>query len=113
MVYLDNAATSYPKPRCVIDGLIKSIKEAPGNPGRSSHKFSVAAAEAIYSCRESISSLVNAPNAEGVVFTYNATYALNLAIKSYVSFGSHVITSDIEHNSVIRPLEKLKNQGVV
>ena len=107
MIYLDNAATSYPKPKCVINALIRSVRDAPGNPGRSSHKFSVAAAEAIYSTRESVADFLNCKSAEGVVFTYNATYALNMAIKTYIEDGSHVITSDIEHNSVIRPLEKL------
>lgn len=111
MIYLDNAATSYPKPPAVIKALVRSFKAAPGNPGRSSHKLSVAAAEAIYNCREDISELLNTNDPEGVVFTYNATHALNLAIKSYINDGDHVITSDIEHNAVIRPLEKLKNEG--
>lgn len=113
MVYLDNAATSYPKPRCVYEALIKSLYDAPGNPGRSSHKLSVAAAEAVYSCRENLASLINAPSPEGVVFTYNATHALNLAIKSYLKTGTHILTSDIEHNSVIRPLEALKAERLI
>jgi len=113
MIYLDNAATSYPKPQCVIRELLKSFKEAPGNPGRSSHRYSVAAAEAIYECREKISELLSAPYTEGVVFTYNATHALNLAIKTYVENGTHVLTSDIEHNAVIRPLEKLRAEGKI
>ena len=111
MVYLDNAATSYPKPQCVYDALIKSLNESPGNPGRSSHKYSLAAAEAVYSCREALAFMLGAKNPEGVVFTYNATYALNMAIKSYIEAGSHVLISDIEHNAVVRPIEQLKSEG--
>lgn len=113
MVYLDNAATSYPKPKCVYDALIRSLHDAPGNPGRSAHKYSVRAAEAVYACREAVASLLGAENPEGVVFTYNATYALNLAIKSYIEPGSHVLVSDIEHNAVIRPLEQMKATGLI
>ena len=109
IIYLDNAATTYPKPPSVISVTNKCIKKYCGNPGRSSHRLSVMAAEAIYSCREKISELLSFQYSERIVFTLNATYALNMALKSVLSANDHVIISDLEHNSVIRPLERLKN----
>lgn len=108
MIYLDNAATSFPKPRIVVDALYECVTRYCGNPGRSSHAMSRLAAEAIYEARENVCSLFNLNAPERVVFTYNATYALNLAIKVLIDSPCHVITSDIEHNAVVRPLEKLK-----
>lgn len=108
MIYFDNAATSFPKPRCVTDELIRCVKRYCGNPGRSSHSLSLRAAEEIYLAREEIASLLGVDTPENIVFTLNATYALNLAIKSFVTKDCHVLTSDFEHNSVIRPLERLK-----
>ncbi len=110
MIYYDNAATSYPKPKCVIERLNSCIKRYCGNPGRSSHFLAQRAAEEIYSVRERIAKLVKVSECEGVVFTYNATYALNMAIKTIITKKCHVIISDIEHNSVIRPLEILKKR---
>jgi cysteine desulfurase family protein len=109
-VYLDNAATTFIKPRCVIKDLNFCLKKYCGNPGRSSHGLSIKAAEAIYSVREKIADLLHVTTPENVVFTYNATYALNIAIKAFVSEKCHIITSSFEHNSVIRPLESLKNE---
>ena len=109
--YLDNAATTYPKPKCVCRAYRRCLEETPGNAGRSSHKLSVQTAEAIYSCREAVAELLSFNSPEGVVFTYNATHALNLAIKAYIKNGSHVIISDIEHNAVVRPLERLKKEN--
>ena len=110
MIYYDNAATSYPKPKCVTERLKTCLKKYCGNPGRSSHFLALRAAEEIYSTRERIADLVKIPECEGVVFTHNATYALNMAIKTIIKEKCHVIVSDIEHNSVIRPLETLKNR---
>jgi len=108
VIYFDNAATSFPKPDCVYKELTNCVKKYLGNPGRSSHKLSVRASEEIYSVREEIASLLKVETPECIVFTYNATHALNLAIKSLVVPNCHVLTSDFEHNSVIRPLERLK-----
>ena len=108
MIYFDNAATSFPKPRSVIDEVNRCIRKYCGNPGRSSHKLSIKSAEIIYSARESVADLLHDNTPENVVFTYNATYALNIAIKSFVTDNCHVLTSYFEHNSVIRPLEALK-----
>ncbi len=108
MIYLDNAATTYPKPRSVIKKLNACLREACGNPGRSGHVLSLMASEEIYSAREAVSELIGHDKPETVIFTYNATHAINLALKSYITGPCHVICSDIEHNSVIRPLEAMK-----
>ena len=108
MIYLDNAATSFPKPRCVIDKLERCIKTAAGNPGRSSHAMSLAAAEEIYNTREILAAHFNFPYPENIVFTYNATYAINLALHAMLRSGDHVLISDLEHNAVMRPLEKMR-----
>ena len=112
MIYLDNAATSFPKPRRVIRELLKCVKEYCGNPGRSAHELSIKSSEKIYETRCALASLLNFPSPENIVFTLNASYALNLAIKTTVPKNSHVIISDIEHNSVVRPLEGLRKAGV-
>ena len=109
MIYLDNAATTFPKPGRVIDAVNTCLKKYCGNPGRSAHRLSVRASEEIYAVREAVSTLIGAEKTEGVVFTYNATHALNLAIKTKITEKCHVLVSDVEHNSVIRPLEKLKS----
>ena len=107
MVYLDNAATTFPKPLCVTDEITRCIKKYCGNPGRSSHELSIKSAEKIYEARVLLSKMFDSDE-ENVVFTLNTTYALNIAIKSLPKYSTHVLISDIEHNSVIRPLEKLK-----
>ena len=110
MIYFDNGATTYPKPKCVINGINSCIKHKGGNPSRSSHRLSLLAGEEVYRTREAVAKMINAPFAENVVFTYNATYALNMAIKTMITEKCHVITSDIEHNSVIRPLKILEKK---
>ena len=113
MIYLDNAATTYPKPEGVSREVKRCIDEYCGNPGRSSHAMSVKAAEKIYDCREMLASMFGADEAENVVFTMNTTYALNIAIKAFVKDGDHVIISDIEHNSVYRPVCELARRGKI
>ena len=108
MIYLDNAATSFPKPRSVIAEVQKYIRRDCGNPGRSGHRLAARAAEAVYLAREEIADFFGARNPERVIFTVNATHALNLAIKSQIMPFCHVLCSDLEHNSVIRPLERLR-----
>ena len=109
MIYLDNAATTFPKPPCVTEEICRCIKKYCGNPGRSSHALSIKSAEKIYETRELLAELFNA-KAENVVFTYNTTYALNIAIKGYYKAYSHILISDIEHNSVLRPISELSRQ---
>lgn len=111
MIYLDNAATTYPKPRCVYRRLRWCLHHAVGNPGRSSHGAALAAAEEIYSVREALAELLGFPKPEQIVFTQNATYALNMAIRALSPTPRHIIYSDREHNSVIRPVAALSAEG--
>lgn len=111
MIYFDNAATTFPKPDEVSEEVQRCIKEYCGNPGRGSHFMSRAAGEALYECREKLSALFGAPDPSYCVFTLNTTYALNIALKTAVSSGDHILISDMEHNSVYRQVVKLKEQG--
>ena len=110
MIYLDNAATTFPKPRCVLEEMDFCLEKYCGNPGRSSHTLSLKSSEAIFEAREKIAKMLGVDTPEQIVFTYNATYALNLAIKTIITEKCHILTSDFEHNSVIRPLEALKKR---
>lgn len=111
MTYLDNAATTYPKPGCVYRRLRWCLHHAAGNPGRSSHAAALAAAEEIYAAREALAKLLCFQSPERIVFTQNATYALNMAIHALCPCPQHVIFSDREHNSVIRPIIAQKARG--
>ena len=110
MIYFDNAATSFPKPRAVIKEAVRCMRYYCGNPGRSAHKLSQTAIEEVFLARFAIARLLNYDKPDRIVFTKNATEALNIAIKSFIPENSHVITTDIEHNSVIRPLEALRKK---
>lgn len=113
MIYLDNAATSFPKPGAVIREVNRCIKHYCGNPGRSSHNLSLRASEAVYNTRERIANHLGGVEAENIVFTPNATFGLNLAIKSLVPYNCHVLCTNFEHNAVIRPLNKLcRDRGI-
>ncbi len=111
MIYLDNAATTFPKPTCLCDGIGFCLKNYCGNPGRSAHFMSLKSSEKIYEARTLVGELFNS-EPENVVFTYNTTYALNIAIKSLLKPFSHVLISDIEHNAVYRPVYNLSKQGL-
>jgi len=112
MIYLDNAATSWPKPESVYQTMDEFLRRKGGNPGRGSHSMAVAARETVEETRLLIARLINAPEVERVIFTLNCTEALNLGLKGLLRPGDHVITSCIGHNSVVRPLRKLEQQGV-
>ncbi|MGB9629674.1 MAG: aminotransferase class V-fold PLP-dependent enzyme [Thermodesulfobacteriota bacterium] len=112
MIYLDNAATSWPKPEIVYQTMIEFLKTKGGNPGRGSHSMASSAMEVIEETRNLIARLINAPERDRIIFTFNCTDALNLAIKGLLKEGDHVIISSIEHNSVIRPLSKLIKNGI-
>lgn len=112
MIYLDNAATSWPKPESVYESLGSFLRQAGANPGRSGHQMAVAAAGAVAATREKIARLINAEEPERVVFTSNATDSLNLAINGLLKPGDHAITSTMEHNSIARPLKALATHGV-
>ncbi|MCL2864415.1 MAG: aminotransferase class V-fold PLP-dependent enzyme [Lachnospiraceae bacterium] len=112
LIYLDNAATSFPKPECVYLAVNKALRESCGNPGRSGHKLSLAANQTIHEARLLCARLLHAKKPEQIIFTNNATTALNIAIKGLLQPGDHVITSSLEHNSVARPLKHMEAQGV-
>jgi cysteine desulfurase / selenocysteine lyase len=112
VIYLDNAATSWPKPETVYETLGSFLRNAGANPGRSSHRMAVEAAGAVESTRRKLAKLFNAPSPERVVLAFNATDALNLAIKGALSSGDHAISTVMEHNSVRRPLRALELSGV-
>lgn len=113
MIYLDNAATTYPKPVEVINAVNKSFSLYGANPGRSGHNLSINTAMEIYSAREKLNELFDGYGSEFVSFTMNCTYALNMAIKGVLRNGDHVIMSSLEHNSVLRPIYKMVSDGVV
>ena len=112
MIYLDNAATTFPKPEAVYDAVMDCMKNYCANPGRSGHKLAMKSAREIYDARENIAKLFNIDNPMNIVFTNNATDSLNLAIKGIVNSGDHIITTSMEHNSVIRPIKALEKLGI-
>ncbi len=109
IIYLDNAATTFPKPRGVLDATRECAEDYCGNAGRGSHPLALRSAETVYSAREALGSLFSA-SPENVIFTLNTTQALNMAIKGVMSRGGHALISDMEHNSTLRPLAKLQSE---
>ncbi|MGI6031434.1 MAG: aminotransferase class V-fold PLP-dependent enzyme [Eubacteriales bacterium] len=112
MIYLDNAATTWPKPPAVSVTVHNAIEKLGGNPGRGGHQMSMRAGEALFGARQKIASFFGCDQPEQVVFTNNATSALNFAIHGLLQPGDHVITSPFEHNAVARPCHFLSQQGV-
>lgn len=112
MIYLDNAATSFTKPPEVIKSITKSISQGVSNPGRSSHSFANNGARLMFEAREAIGNIFNAEDSQNVVFTANITQSLNTILKGFLKKGDHVITSSMEHNSMMRPLRTLEKNGV-
>ena len=113
MIYLDNGATTFPKPKVVTDKIMECYLGYAGNPGRSGHKLAMKMDLEIYETREKICKLINGTEVLNVIFTFNATDSLNLAIKGVLEEGDHVITTSMEHNSVLRPLNKLRKDGKI
>ncbi|MBQ8310412.1 MAG: aminotransferase class V-fold PLP-dependent enzyme [Clostridia bacterium] len=111
MIYLDNAATTFPKPPAVLRAITDCMRYDCGNPGRGSHALALRAAEHIYICREELATLFGSAHPERVSFTANATTALNTVIKGLLREGDHVLISDMEHNAVLRPVFKLAETG--
>ncbi|MBE6799935.1 MAG: aminotransferase class V-fold PLP-dependent enzyme [Ruminococcaceae bacterium] len=111
MIYFDNAATTYPKPAEVIKTVNSAFSLYGANPGRSGHDLSISAATQVYLCREALDRFFNGFGSEYVSFFPNCTYALNTAIKGIIKKGEHIIISSLEHNSVLRPVHKLKEAG--
>jgi cysteine desulfurase family protein len=112
MIYLDNAATSWPKPPQVKEAMNKFMEEVGANPGRSGHFLSIEAARILYQAREALSVLFHVKDSSRIVFTLNATESINLGLKGLLRSGDHVITSSLEHNSVMRPLRDLEKKGI-
>lgn len=110
-IYFDHAATSWPKPYQVGKAMAEALISKGGNPGRSGHILAVAAAKAVFECRESVCRLFSFNSPERVVFTQNTTYALNMAIKGLARNGDHILVSNLEHNSVLRPVHSLASSG--
>lgn len=111
MIYLDNAATTMQKPPCVADAVVRAMQTM-GNSGRSAHAGSLGASRTIYAAREAAARLFHCARPDHVCFTANSTEALNLAIAGLLHPGDHVISTDLEHNSVLRPLYRAVEQGV-
>jgi cysteine desulfurase family protein len=112
MIYFDNPATSWPKPPQVKEAMVKFMEEVGANPGRSGHVLSIEAARIIYEAREALSVLFHVKDSSRIVFTFNATESINLALKGLLKYKDHVITSSMEHNSVMRPLRDLEKRGI-
>ncbi len=107
MIYFDNAATTFPKPAAVVREMTRCMREWGGNPGRSGHPLSLAAAEAVYSVREELADFFGLSRSENIVFTQNCTHALNLVISGIGRYGDHFLISNLEHNSVLRTVDQL------
>lgn len=112
VIYLDNAATSFPKPEEVYEAMLHHMKHFGANPGRSGHKMALEASRSIYRTRELLGELFHINNVMQIIFVSNATEALNLGIKGVLKSGDHVITSSMEHNSILRPIKTLEKIGV-
>ena len=112
MIYLDNAATTFPKPVVVRNSVSSALQRFGANPGRSGYPMSMASSEQVYACRKELSEFLGGPGPENVAFVLNCTQAVNMVLKGWLKPGDHVVTSDLEHNAVMRPLEAMKANGI-
>lgn len=111
MIYLDNAATTMHKPQCVIDAVVSAMSSM-GNAGRGANEASLSASRIIYDTREKLCRLFGGTDPKQIAFTNNSTESLNIAVKGLLNPGDHVITTVLEHNSVLRPLYEMESKGV-
>ena len=111
-IYLDNAATSYPKPESVYQAVMHTMREVGASPGRGGHRRSLEAGRIMLQAREAAAALFSAPDSSRIILTHSATESLNMALRGTLAPGDHVITSSMEHNSLMRPLRMLEKQGV-
>lgn len=111
-IYLDNAATSYPKPVTVYQAVMHAMREVGASPGRGGHRRSLEAGRILFQARETAAALFSIPDSSRIIFTHSATEALNMALRGTLAAGDHVITSSMEHNSLVRPLHLMEKQGV-
>lgn len=112
IIYFDNAATSWPKPEAMIKAMTDFNSGIGANPGRSGHRLSIEAGRVIFKAREAVASLLGADDPHSVIFTRNATAGINTILNGFLRPGDHIITSSMEHNSVMRPLHALERKGV-
>ena len=112
MIYLDNAATSWPKPPGVLKAMSAFMESSGANSGRSGHRLSIASARVVFECRETIAAFFKSPDPMRVIFTPNATQAINLVLKGLLKPGDSVVTTSMEHNAVMRPLHFLQKRGI-
>jgi len=112
MIYFDNAATTFPKPEEVYKAVDDCLRNYCANPGRGGHRLSLQSGRVLLEARELLMELFNSDSADSIILTHNATESLNLALKGYLKKGSHVITTSMEHNSVMRPLKALERLGI-
>ncbi len=113
LIYLDNGATSFPKPPEVAEAMDRFLRQVGGSPGRSGHRLSQEAARVVFDCREGLATLFGIPDSKRLAFTLNATEALNMAILGLLAPGDRVVTTSMEHNSVMRPLRELvRSRGI-
>ena len=112
MIYLDNAATTFPKPTCVLNAIQNCMSCFAANPGRGAHPLSMRAAEALFDARETVANFFGADPAR-TIFTANCTHAINYALKGVLKKGDHVIISSLEHNAVFRPLYQMQKHGLI
>jgi len=110
MIYFDNAATSWPKPPGVAEAMVHFLNQVGANPGRAAHRRAIASGRILYDARETVGELFHAPDPLRLVFGKNVTEALNLALRGLLRAGDHVVTSSMEHNSMMRPLRALERQ---
>ena len=113
MIYLDNAATSFPKPACVAEAMASALTQSGANPGRAGHRLALAAGRIVEECREALAELLGEPDPTRVAFAANTTDALNMAIHGTLRPGDHAVSTLIEHNSVLRPLSELARSGAI
>jgi cysteine desulfurase family protein len=111
-IYLDNAATSYPKPETVYQAVMHAMREVGASPGRGGYRRSLEAGRIMFQAREAAAVLFSVPDSSRIVFTHSATESLNIALRGTLVAGDHVITTSMEHNSLARPLHMLQRQGV-
>ncbi|NPV89841.1 MAG: aminotransferase class V-fold PLP-dependent enzyme [Firmicutes bacterium] len=112
MIYMDNAATSWPKPECVYDAMDRFNRKMGGSPGRGSNSKSIEAGTVVLETREALARLFNVSDSSRLVFTCNVTESINIGLKGLLNTGDHVIISGMEHNAVARPLHELQKKGV-
>ena len=112
IIYFDNGATSFPKPRGMVTAMEDCMLKYCGNPGRSGHSMSMKTGEEVYHARRVVAELFNISEAERIIFTKNTTEALNMGLQGFLERGDHVITTSMEHNSVLRPLKSMEKRGV-